>query len=113
MTGRIYHQYHTGTMSRKSERLSRECGQAELQLNPADAKTLSLRQGEMVRLISRRGEITLRVSITEQVAAGMVYTTFHFSEAPINRLTNDAFDTGSRCPEYKVCAVRVEKSQLL
>ena len=109
MTGRIYHQYHTGTMTRKSERLSRECNQAMLQINLADAKAHGLRQGETVRLTSRRGEITLAASITDQVEPGMVYTTFHFHEAPINRLTNDAFDTGSGCPEYKVCAVRVEK----
>ena len=109
MTGRIYHHYHTGTMTRKSERLTRECDHAVLQINPADAKNLGLRQGETVRLISRRGEITLAATITDQVEPGMVYTTFHFAEAPINRLTNDAFDTGSGCPEYKVCAVRVEK----
>ena len=80
-----------------------------LQINPEDAKAHGLRQGETVRLTSRRGEITLAASITDQVALGMVYTTFHFHEAPINLLTNDAFDTGSGCPEYKVCAVRVEK----
>ena len=109
MTGRIYHQYHTGTMTRKSERLSRESGQALLQINPADARFLDLRQGETVRLLSRRGEISLAAEITEQVGQGMVYTTFHFHEAPINLITNNAFDTGSGCPEYKVCAVRVEK----
>ena len=109
MTGRIYHQYHTGTMTRKSERLSRENGHAVLQINPADAKAQGLRQGESVRLLSRRGKITLAAEITDQVAAGMVYTTFHFHEAPINLLTNNAFDAGSGCPEYKVCAVRVEK----
>ncbi|OGQ88633.1 MAG: formate dehydrogenase [Deltaproteobacteria bacterium RIFOXYD12_FULL_56_24] len=109
MTGRIYHQYHTGTMTRKSERLSRESGQALLQINPADAMALGLRRGETVRLVSRRGEISLATEITEQVDQGMVYTTFHFHEAPINLITNNAFDTGSGCPEYKVCAVRVEK----
>ena len=109
MTGRIYHQYHTGTMTRKSERLSRESGQALLQINPADARALGLRRGETVRLVSRRGEISLATEITEQVDQGMVYTTFHFHEAPINLITNNAFDTGSGCPEYKVCAVRVEK----
>ncbi|MCG2824417.1 MAG: hypothetical protein L6364_12165 [Desulfobulbaceae bacterium] len=96
-------------MTRKSERLTRECNQAVLQINPLDAKAQGLRQGETVRLVSRRGEITLAAGITDQVEPGMVYTTFHFAEAPINLLTNDAFDTGSRCPEYKVCAVRVEK----
>ncbi|HIJ91082.1 MAG: molybdopterin-dependent oxidoreductase, partial [Desulfobulbaceae bacterium] len=109
MTGRIYHHYHTGTMTRRSARLTRECDHAVLQINPVDATSLALRQGEMLRLVSRRGEITLAASISDQVAPGMVYTTFHFHETPVNLLTNDAFDTGSRCPEYKVCAVRVEK----
>ena len=111
MTGRIYHHYHTGAMTRKSERLTRECDHAVLQINPVDAMRLALRQGEIVRLLSRRGDISLAAAITEQVAPGMVYTTFHFHEAPVNLLTNDAFDAGSRCPEFKVCAVRVEKLQ--
>ncbi len=109
MTGRIYHHYHTGTMTRKSAALNRECNEAVLEINPADARALAVRNGERVRLASRRGAIELKAGITERVAPGMLYTTFHFAEAPINRLTVADRDPGSQCPEYKVCAAKVEK----
>lgn len=109
ITGRVYHQYHTGTMTRKSERLNRECGKAELEINPDDAMDMGIRHGETVRLISRRGELTVSAFCRNQVAKGMLYTSFHFSDTPINRLTIAALDSGSGCPEYKICAVRVEK----
>jgi formate dehydrogenase major subunit/formate dehydrogenase alpha subunit len=109
MTGRIYHQYHTGTMTGKSARLNRESGEALLQINRSDAESLGLRSGDRVRLASRRGAIELAAQISDEVSPGMLYTTFHFSEAPVNRLTIDAFDSGSKCPEYKICASRLEK----
>lgn len=108
-TGRIYHQYHTGTMTRKCKMLTRESGEALLQINPEDAKTVGIGFGETVRLSSRRGSMELRVDITEQVSPGTVYTTFHFPEAPINLLTTDAKDSKSKCPEYKICAAKVER----
>lgn len=108
-TGRIYHQYHTGTMTRKSSMLTRESAEALLQINPEDAKSLGVGFGDMVNLSSRRGSIELRVDITEQVYPGTVYTTFHFPEAPINLLTTSAKDPKAKCPEYKVCAAKVEK----
>jgi len=108
-TGRIYHQYHSGTMSRKCPTLEREAACALLQLNPADAKSLGIRAGETVRLTSRRGSIDLAAELTAEVAPGSVYTTFHYHEAPINRLTTAAADPKAKCPEYKICAVRVEK----
>jgi formate dehydrogenase major subunit/formate dehydrogenase alpha subunit len=109
MTGRIYHQYHTGTMTRRSHILYREDGQALLQINPADAEAFKIRNGEMVRLASRRGEITIKTQVTGMVAPGNVYSTFHFPEAPINLLTSGAKDAKAGCPEYKICAVRLEK----
>jgi predicted molibdopterin-dependent oxidoreductase YjgC len=109
MTGRISHQYHTGTMTRKSPLLNRESGAALLQINKGDALALNIRNGERVRLASRRGAIELATEFSEEVAPGMLYTTFHFSEAPVNLLTVDALDAGAKCPEYKICAVRVEK----
>jgi len=109
MTGRIYHQYHTGTMTRRSHTLHRENPEALLQLNPADADRFLVRNGETVRLASRRGTIEVKAEITEAVAAGAVYTTFHFPEAPINLLTIGAKDEKAGCPEYKVCAVRIDK----
>ena len=110
ITGRIYHQYHTGTMTRKSAMLSRESNEALLQISPQDAASFKLCPGEMLRLSSRRGTIELKAEITDQVKPGTVYTTFHFAEAPINLLTTDAKDPKSKCPEYKICAVSIEKA---
>ena len=108
-TGRIYHHYHTGTMTRHCPSLNRESPEALLEVNPQDAASLGLRTGEWVELSSRRGAITVKIFVTEQVMQGSVYSTFHFPEAPINRLTNDARDPKAQCPEYKICAVRLEK----
>jgi predicted molibdopterin-dependent oxidoreductase YjgC len=110
MTGRVYHQYHTGTMSRKCAALNRECSEAVLEINPLDADKLAIRSGEMVRLASRLNSITLRAEVTSRVEPGQLYTTFHFAEAPINRLLGCYRDPVSNCPEYKVCAVRLEKA---
>lgn len=108
-TGRTYHQYHTGTMSRKSSMLNREDGEPLLQINPADAADLNLRQGDPLRLSSRRGAIELKADVTDQMVSGEVYATFHFKEAPINLLTIADRDPVAKCPEYKICAVRIEK----
>jgi len=109
ITGRIYHQYHTGTMSRHSALLSREAGEALLQLHPGDGRRLGVRSGDLVRMRSRRGEVQVKAQLTETVKAGEIYTTFHFSEMPVNRLTISAKDHFSQCPEYKICAVHLEK----
>lgn len=109
-TGRIYHHYHTGTMTRKSALLNRECGHSRLQINPREAENLQLANGERVRLISRRGQVELYAELTREVPPGMVYGNFHFAEAPINRLTTAACDRRAQCPEYKICAVRLEKT---
>jgi len=108
-TGRIRYQYHTGTMTRRSRGLSLIAPEERIQMNPADAQRLGIQEGDWVRVISRRGEVKARVLVTERSAPGMVFGTFHFSEVPINLLTNDALDPVSKIPEFKVCAVRVEK----
>jgi len=109
-TGRIQFHYHTGTMTRRCKSLNTLAPEPELDMNPADASALGLSEGEQVRVSSRRGSIEIKVHITDNVSKGEVFTTFHFSEAPINRLTNDALDPIANIPEYKVCAVRVEKA---
>jgi formate dehydrogenase alpha subunit len=109
ITGRNYHQYHTGTMSRKSQRLNRECTEAGLEIHPEDAEALTIRTGDLLRLSSRRGAIEIKAEVTDRVAVGNLFATFHFAEAPVNVLTVDARDPAAKCPEYKVCAVRVEK----
>ena len=110
VTGRVYHQYHTGTMSRRSPLHSREYGRSLIEVHPADAKTLGLRAGHEVRVASRRGECAFTVQVTDRVAPGHLFTTFHFAESPVNLLTGAASDPVARCPEYKVCAVRIERS---
>jgi len=95
-------------MTRSSEILLREEREAFLEINPKDIEKLDIRNGQMVKLRSRRGEINIRAKATERVPEGVVYTAFHFAESPINQLTNPARDPVAKCPEYKVCAVALE-----
>jgi predicted molibdopterin-dependent oxidoreductase YjgC len=74
-----------------------------------DASKIGVKNNEKVKVISRRGEITPKVRITESCLTGIVFMTFHFSESATNILTNSALDPISKTPEFKVCAVRVEK----
>jgi formate dehydrogenase alpha subunit len=108
-TGRIQYQYHTGTMTRRSPSLNMLAPEAILEINPADAKAQGVAEGEMVSLSSRRGEILIRAGVSERVPEGVLFTTFHYSEAPINRLTNDALDPIAKIPEFKVSAVHIDK----
>jgi len=107
MTGRIYHQYHTGTMTRRSGTLNREAAEALLQISSSDAEAYNIRNGEMVVMTSRRGTIRLKAEICTQVQPGMVYTTFHYPEAPINLLCIGSRDPKANCPEFKICAVKI------
>jgi anaerobic selenocysteine-containing dehydrogenase len=80
-----------------------------VEINPEDASALGIADGDMVRVISRRGKVSARARVTEVSPAGVVFMTFHFAESPANLLTNPALDPVAKIPEYKVCAVRVEK----
>lgn len=108
-TGRIRYHYHTGTMTRRSRGLDHLAPEAQVEMHPADAARLGIAQDDWVRLTSRRGSVEARVRLTDRSAPGIVFSSFHFAEAPINRLTNDALDPISKIPEFKVSAVRVEK----
>jgi len=108
-TGRIQYQYHTGTMTRRSPSLNMLAPEAILEINPSDAAAQGISGGEIVSLASRRGKILIRTDISERVPRGVLFTTFHYWEAPINRLTNDALDPIAKIPEFKVAAVRIEK----
>jgi len=108
-TGRIRYHYHTGTMTRRSRGLDHLAPEERVEVHPTDAARLGLQQGDWVRLSSRRGSMEARVRLTDRSAPGMVFGTFHYREAPINQLTNDALDPVSKIPEYKVSAVRIEK----
>ncbi len=108
-TGRVYAHYHTGTMTRNSESLHFEIPQGFLEINPADAQALEVCDGQKVRMASRRGEIETRIMITDRVEKGVVFMPFHFEEANVNKLTNPAYDPIAKIPEFKVCAVKLEK----
>ena len=110
MTGRVYHHYHTGAMTRASHVLSREAPEATVEVNVEDAKELGLRPGDMARLGSRRGAIEAAVRPAAEIPRGMLYMSFHFHESQVNRLTSAALDPVAKCPEYKVCAVKMERA---
>jgi len=107
-TGRLMFHFHTGTMTRRSEKLEQEVPAAFVEVHPADAVSAGLNGAERVRVLSRRGEIEAGVRLTDKIKPGVVFIPFHFAEAAANVLTNSAFDPIAKIPEYKVCAVRIE-----
>jgi formate dehydrogenase alpha subunit len=109
-TGRVHVHYHTGTMTRVSPSLHAEIPEARLEMHPEDANRLGVGDGDQVKVASRRGEITVKVVVTKRVEQGMVFMPFHFAETCANILTNPAHDPTAKIPEYKVCAVKVEKA---
>ena len=108
-TGRIYWHWHTGTMTRRTSTLDREVPAGYVEINPKDAEKLKVRNGHQVKISSRRGEIRTQALVTEKVKEGSVFVPFHFNEAAANVLTNPAVDPLAKIPEYKVCAVKIEK----
>ena len=79
-----------------------------MEISPRDAESLDIADGEMVKVISRRGEVVARARVTEVSPEGVVYMTFHFAESAVNILTYPVLDPVAKTPEYKVCAVRIE-----
>jgi formate dehydrogenase alpha subunit len=108
-TGRIMFHYHTGSMTRRSEKLDQEVPEGYVEISPEDAERLGLGKSAQVRVVSRRGQIETRAWITRRVPPGVVFIPFHFAEAAANVLTNPALDPIAKIPEYKVAAVRIEK----
>jgi formate dehydrogenase alpha subunit len=108
-TGRIYVHYHTGTMTRRSPSLNKEVEEGFAEINPRQAKELGIIQGERIKVLSRRGEIEIKADLSERMERGMIFIPFHFVESAANRLTNPAFDPIAKIPEFKVCAVKIER----
>ena len=108
-TGRILSQYNVGAQTRRT---ANEVWHEEdlLEIHPVDAENRGLRDGDWVRLASRSGETTLRAKVTDRVAPGVVYTTFHHPDTQANVVTTDYSDWATNCPEYKVTAVQVAPS---
>ena len=108
-TGRFLYQFHTGTMTRKSRGLETLGGEAYIEINPTDAGKLKINDGDMVKVTSRRGKVTVKANVTKKMKKGVAFMPFHFAEAAANRLTNPVTDPTSKIPEYKVCAIKIEK----
>jgi predicted molibdopterin-dependent oxidoreductase YjgC len=82
----------------------------EIWINPSDAEKLGITHGDKVKVTSRRGELVAKARVTDEVAPGTNYMSFHYYETPTNVLTNQALDPVSKTPEYKVTAIRMEKA---
>jgi predicted molibdopterin-dependent oxidoreductase YjgC len=108
-TGTEYAHYLTATMTRRCVSLDREMPELMTDLNPEDGARMQIAHGDYVRVTSRRGTLVSRVQLTKRVKPGMIFMPLHFEEAAANLLTNPVLDPVSKTPEYKVCAVRVER----
>ncbi|MBO6717953.1 MAG: formate dehydrogenase subunit alpha [Rhizobiaceae bacterium] len=108
-TGRILSQYNVGAQTRRTENVKWH-KEDRLEIHPHDAEQRGVRDGDWVKLNSRVGETTLRALITERVAPGVVYTTFHHPGTQANVVTTEFSDWATNCPEYKVTAVQVAPS---
>ncbi len=109
-TGRILYQYHTGTMTRKTEGLNERAPGSFVEISHQDADRYGLRDSDMVSVASRRGSILAKVRLSDMAVSGTVFIPFHFAEAAANKLTNAALDPVSGIPEYKVCAVKISNA---
>lgn len=108
-TGRLIEHWHTGTMTMKVPELMRAAPQSFVEINPKDAQKLGIKTGDKVKLISRRGSITLPAKVVDIPRPGVVFVPFHYPDKLINTLVTDAFDALSKQPEFKISAVRIEK----
>ena len=108
-TGRILSQYNVGAQTRRTGNVVWH-EEDVLEMHPTDAENRGLKHGDWTRLTSRTGETTLRLDVTDRVAPGVVYTTFHHPATQANVVTTEYSDWATNCPEYKVTAVQVTPS---
>jgi len=105
-TGRVLSQYNVGAQTRRTANGVWH-DEDVLEIHPNDAEDRGVRDGDLIRLASRAGEVSLKAKVTDRVAPGVVYTTFHMPETQTNVVTTDYSDWATNCPEYKVTAVQV------
>ncbi len=108
-TGRVLYHWHGAEMTRRVEGLMELYPESLVEINPEDAAKLGIAEKSKVRVVSRRGEMIAKATVTDRVAEGVVFGNFHFpDEQNVNNLTILALDPVAKIPEYKVCAVNVE-----
>jgi len=109
-TGRMLEHWHTGSMTRRSYALDAIAPQALVYIHPDDAAALGLADGDLARVTSRRGSIELATRVSHREGRGNCFIPFHFREAAANLLTIDEIDPFGKIPEFKFCAVRIERA---
>jgi nitrate reductase NapA len=111
-TGRVLEQWHSGTMTMEAPKLAKAVPAAYVEINPDDAKKWGVKERDMVKIISRRGTLTLPAKIRGRATPrpGVIFVPWFDADKLINLVTIDAFDPGSKQPEFKICAVKVEKA---
>lgn len=109
MTGRVLYHYNACAMTGETEGLVKISGSSFIEVNDEDAARLGIVDGETVKVSSRRGQVTTTARVSSKTSPGQCWMPFHFKDAYANILTNAALDQIARVPEYKVCAVRIDK----
>jgi len=97
-------------MTGRTEGLNEICGDSYIEINQGDAAMLGIKDGDKVKVSSRRGEIESRAVVGDKMMPSEVFMTFHFADGNANKITNFAIDDIARIPEYKVCAVSVKRA---
>ena len=110
MTGRILYQYNACAMTARTDGVNEIADRSFIELNTCDAEALGIADGDIVRVSSRRGSIESVAHVSEKTNPGQTWMPFHFQDGNSNWLTIAALDRVSKAPEYKVCAVKVEKA---
>ena len=111
-TGRVLYHWHGGTITRRVVNLMARSPELQVSVSPADAEKYGLVDGQNIKVTSRRGELTGIALVTDKMREGEIFIPFvKLSESAANFLTNAAYDPTSKIPEYKVCAVNIERAQ--
>ncbi len=108
-TGRVIYHWHGGEMTHRARNLEAMYPESLIEISPKDALNAGIGNAEMMRISSRRGEIVARAHVTDRVEPGLIFGTFHFADSAANFLTNPVLDPEAKIPEFKVCAVKVER----
>jgi predicted molibdopterin-dependent oxidoreductase YjgC len=107
-TGRQLYHWHTGTMTRRAKGLDAREPTATVEINPADATELGIKDGDIVRISSRRNAMLISARVSDRVARRQVFVPFHFREAAANLLTSPVLEPHAKMAALKICAVRIE-----
>ena len=109
-TGRLLYQFHTRTMTGKTKGLNEMAPANIVEINTKDAAKIGIQDKELVKVRSKRGEITAAAYVSDDIKEGVVFMPFHYADSPANILTNPARDPKAKIPEFKACAVHIEKA---